>query len=81
MLSFLIYISARVKGFQEAYQLGSLVVLPIVGLFISQMTGVLFLSVAVLAAIELIVLLIDGALVFYTAQQFDRDRLFSTQVR
>jgi len=70
-----------VKGFQEAYQLGSLVVLPIVGLFISQMTGVLFLSVAVLAAIELIVLLIDGALVFYTAQQFDRDRLFSTQVR
>ena len=76
-----IYISARVKGFQEAYQLGSLVVLPIVALLISQMAGLLFLSVPVLIVISMVVLLMDGVLVSYTAKQFDRNRLFATQVK
>ncbi len=46
-----IFISAKVKGFQEAYQLGGVVVLPIIGLVIGQATGFLFISVQLLLGI------------------------------
>jgi len=39
-----VLVSARVKGFQEAYQLGGLVVLPIVALMVGQMAGAVFLG-------------------------------------
>ncbi|NLW56629.1 MAG: ABC transporter permease, partial [Firmicutes bacterium] len=36
-----VFISAKVKGFQEAYQLGGLVILPLLALIIGQITGLL----------------------------------------
>jgi ABC-2 type transport system permease protein len=43
-LGFTVLISARVNTFQEAYQLGGLVVLPVVGIMISQGAGALYLG-------------------------------------
>src|SRR3712207_5462587 len=47
----LVLVSARVRGFQEAYQLGGLVVLPIVALLVSQLTGALYLEVGLIGLI------------------------------
>jgi hypothetical protein len=51
----LVHISARVRGFQEAYQLGGLVVLPLVLLLVGQLIGVLYLDLGVIAALGAIV--------------------------
>ena len=76
-----VYVSARVKGFQEAYQLGGLVILPIIALFVSQMTGIMFFSSLVLGALGFIMLVVDLFLVYKTTKDFDRNRLFMSQVK
>lgn len=75
-----VYVSARVKGFQEAYQLGGLVILPIIALFVSQMAGIMFFSSLVLVALGFIMLVVDLFLVYKTTKDFDRNRLFMSQV-
>jgi ABC-type Na+ efflux pump permease subunit len=50
-LGITVLISSRVKTFQEAYQLRSIVVLPIVALVIGQAAGVLYLSTALTFAL------------------------------
>ncbi|AJY73625.1 ABC transporter permease subunit [Paenibacillus beijingensis] len=54
-----VFISAKVKGFQEAFQLGGLVVLPVLGLVVSQATGLLLLSPLVLLVIGAVLLVIN----------------------
>lgn len=76
-----VYVSARVKGFQEAYQLGGLVILPIIALFVSQMAGIMFFSSLVLVALGFIMLVVDLFLVYKTTKDFDRNRLFMSQVK
>jgi ABC-type Na+ efflux pump permease subunit len=51
----LVHVSARVRGFQEAYQLGGLVVLPLVLLLVGQLTGVLYFDLPVIAVLGAIV--------------------------
>jgi ABC-type Na+ efflux pump permease subunit len=46
-LGFTVLVSARVKTLQEAFQLGGLVVLPVVALMLGQIGGVLYLSAPV----------------------------------
>jgi ABC-2 type transport system permease protein len=46
----LVLVSARVRGFQEAYQLGGLVVLPVVVVLVGQVTGVLYFDVPLVVA-------------------------------
>ncbi|WP_223067739.1 ABC transporter permease subunit [Paenibacillus caui] len=58
-----VLISAKVKGFQEAYQLGGLAVLPVLGLVVSQATGMLLLSPLALLVIGALLLIVDVCLV------------------
>ncbi|WP_059104096.1 ABC transporter permease subunit [Shouchella shacheensis] len=58
-----ILISAKVKGFQEAYQLGGLVVLPIVALVIGQAVGFLFIRPLLLLAIAFAIVVLS--LIFF----------------
>lgn len=59
----LVQVSARVRGFQEAYQLGGLVILPLVILLFGQLTGVLYLDeVAALVLAALVWLVAVGSL-------------------
>jgi ABC-2 type transport system permease protein len=69
--------SARVNTFQEAYQLGSLVVLPVVMLLIGQVTGLFYLHVIFVALLGLAVWLLDGLLLWFSAQSLRRSELLT----
>ena len=72
-----ILVSARVRTFQEAYQLGGVVVLPIVMLMFGQMAGVLFFSVPVTAILGLVLWLIAGALLWFAIRTFQRSEMIA----
>ena len=68
-------VSVRVKTTQEAFQLGGVVVLPVVGLLISQATGVMLLSVWLLVAAGFVALAIAAALLAVGTRSLSRTRL------
>lgn len=76
-LSITVLISSRVKTFQEAYQLGSVVVLPVVALVIGQAAGVLYLSAGFAFALGLGAWLIDAALLWFGVKTFQREKLLA----
>lgn len=75
-----VLISAKVKGFQEAYQLSGLVILPVLALLFSQLAGILFLDSRVLFIIGLILLVADLVLIKTMGRYLNRNRLFESQV-
>ncbi|GFN31392.1 ABC transporter permease subunit [Paenibacillus xylaniclasticus] len=75
-----IMISARSKGFQEAQQLGGIIVLPIVALAISQLTGVVLLNIQWLFAIGCVLLVVNLLLLRRLAKSNQRHILFERQV-
>ena len=75
-----VIVSARVKGFQEAYQMGGLVVLPILALILSQAIGVLVVDAWLLWWGGLVILAVDIALLRFIRRHFHRDQLFESQV-
>ena len=76
-----VFISARVATFQAAYQMGGLVVLPMLLLVAGQATGVLVFSVPVVLAVGLGLWLVDGLLLWLALGRLDRQQLFAGQVR
>lgn len=68
-------VSARVNSFQEAYQLGGVVVLPLVALIVSQAAGVIYLSVSLVLLLGLIVWLLNGVLLWFAVASFQRGEL------
>lgn len=76
-LSITVLISSRVKTFQEAYQMGGMVVLPVVALMIGQVAGVLYLSAGFAFVLGLGVWLLDAALLWFGARTFRRENLLA----
>lgn len=72
-----VLISARVNSFQEAYQTGSLVVLPVIILLIGQISGAFYLHVGLVALIGLVIWLIDGLLFWWAERTFRRGELLA----
>jgi ABC-type Na+ efflux pump permease subunit len=70
-----VLVSARAEGFQEAYQLGAIVVLPIIFLVIGQATGVMYFSTWLVLLLGLLVWLVDIALLGFGARTFRRSEL------
>ena len=70
-----VFISARVRGFQEASQLGAVIVIPVVALVGAQVTGAMALSVPLVALIGLGLWMIDGVLLWMGGKVFTRPRL------
>lgn len=75
-----VFISAKVRTFQAAYQLGGIVVLPVIGLIVGQISGVLLLSVQAIVWIGVGLAVIDVALLLLLRSFLDRPRLFESQV-
>lgn len=75
-----VLVSARSKSFQEAQQIGGLVILPIVGLFVGQATGMLLISPIILLIVGLILLVINLLLLFLISKYNNRNTLFESQV-
>lgn len=76
-LSVTVLISSRVQSFQEAFQLGGFVVLPIVVLLVGQVSGVMYFSKGMVALLGLGFWLIDIALLAIGARIFRRENLLT----
>lgn len=75
VILFNVLISAKVRGFQEAYQLGSVVVIPIVILIISQLFGYFFLNTWRIFFMGLIVFFIDLVFIRWISHRNHRLKL------
>lgn len=76
-----VFISARVSTFQAAYQLGGVVVLPVIGLLVGNVTGILLFSTPLIVIIGLALGAINTVLLLILRRHLDRARLFESQVR
>lgn len=75
-----VLISAKVKTFQEAQQFGGLLVLPIVGIIISQASGMFFLSPLLLFLIGAGLLIANLVLIKLVTKFNNRNTLFQSQI-
>jgi ABC-type Na+ efflux pump permease subunit len=76
-LTTMVLVSIRVNTFQEAYQMGGIVVLPIVALMISQAAGVMYFSVGLVLLLGLGLWVMDAALLWFGAKTFQRSELIA----
>lgn len=76
-LSATVWVSARVDTFQEAYQLGGVLVLPIIALVVAQATGLLYLSGIFVVLLGAIAWALAVVLLRAGARRFTRDELAS----
>lgn len=76
-LAVTVLISSRVKTFQEASQLGGIVVLPIVILLIAQLSGAFFLGPAITFVLGAVVWLLDAGLLWFGVKTFRREELLA----
>ncbi len=72
-----VLVSVRVNTFQEAYQIGGVVVLPIILLVVGQAAGVVVLSTAVVAALGAGLWVVAVALLVLGARSFRRGELLA----
>jgi ABC-2 type transport system permease protein len=76
-VSVMVVISSRAQGFQDANQLGGLVVLPVIALFYAQVAGALFINVSIMLMMGLIVWLLTGLLIWLGSRSFHRNRFLA----
>lgn len=76
-LSSMVIVSARVKGFQEAYQLGGSMVLPIILLVIGQAAGVIYFNTFVVFLLGVIFWAINALLLWVGARSFERSEMIA----
>ena len=71
----MVFVSARAQGFQDAYQTGGLVVLPILALMAGQMTGVMFFTIGVVFFLGLALWVLLSVLLWWASRGFSREEL------
>ena len=74
-ISVLVVVSARVRGFQEAYQLGGVIVLPVVALVVAQLLGAVILDTRLALLLGAIVWVIAATVLFLASRGFRRESL------
>ncbi|WP_405171921.1 ABC transporter permease subunit [Paenibacillus sp. FSL H8-0280] len=75
-----VLISAKVRGFQEAYQLGGLIVLPLIALVAGQASGMLLIGPWMLLIIGAVLLLISVVLLRLVTSWNSRQQLAESQI-
>lgn len=76
-LSTMVLVSSRASGFQDAYQIGGVVVLPLILLVVGQAAGVLYFNLGLVLTVGLIFYLIDAALLLLGARTFRRTEIIA----
>lgn len=74
-LSVMVLVSSKVKSFQEANQLGGVVVVPILLLVFGQLGGVLYFSLPMVLLIGLVLWIVDTVLIVFGVKTFQRGEL------
>ena len=77
VISIVVLISAKARGFQEANAIGGSVILPVIGLVAAQASGLMVLSSGLIAATALLFALVDAALLYLIVRVFKRSRIVS----
>ncbi|PRA08516.1 MULTISPECIES: ABC transporter permease subunit [unclassified Paenibacillus] len=75
-----VLISAKVRGFQEAYQLGGLIVLPLIALVAGQASGMLLIGPWMLLMIGAVLMLISVVLLRLVTSWNSRQQLAESQI-
>jgi ABC-2 type transport system permease protein len=75
VLGVVVLVSARAQGFQDASQLGGLIVLPVLLMLVLQVSGVMYFSTALVFLLGLVLWLLDGLLIWLGSRSFRRGRL------
>jgi ABC-type Na+ efflux pump permease subunit len=70
-----VLVSVRAQGFQDAYQMGAMVVIPIVLLVVGQAMGVMYFSTWLVLLLGLILWALTGALLWFGGKTFRRSEL------
>jgi ABC-type Na+ efflux pump permease subunit len=73
----MVFVSARAQGFQDAYQIGGMVVLPVILLMVGQISGVMYFNLPVVLLVGLVIWLIDVGLLRVASQRFRRAELMT----
>lgn len=73
----MVFVSARAQGFQDAYQIGGMVVLPVLLLMVGQISGVMYFSLGVVLLVGLVIWLIDVGLLWLASKRFRRAELMT----
>jgi len=73
----MVFASARAQGFQDAYQTGGMVVLPVLALMVGQISGVMYFSLGVVMIVGLVIWLIDAVLLWFASKSFRRGELMT----
>ncbi len=76
-LGAMVLVSSRVSTFQEAYQLGGLIVIPVVLLLFGQLGGILYFSPFIVILIGLLIWLPTIGLIWFGAKTFKRGELIA----
>jgi ABC-type Na+ efflux pump permease subunit len=76
-LGAMVLVSSRVSTFQEAYQLGGVVVIPLVLMLLGQIAGVVYFSPLVVVGVGCVLWLLALALIGYGARTFQRGALIA----
>jgi ABC-2 type transport system permease protein len=74
-LGAMVLASARVRTFQEASQLGGVVVIPLVLLVVAQTSGVLYFSTTLVIVLGLVVWIINAAMLYTAIRRFRREEI------
>ncbi len=74
-LGVMVLVSARAQGFQDANQIGGMVVLPVLLLIFGQISGVMYFNVTFVFLMGLVIWLLDGMLIWKGSHSFRRSRL------
>ena len=73
----MVFVSARAQGFQDAYQTGGMIVLPVVALMIGQISGVMYFSLGVVLLVGLVIWSIDLVLLRLASKRFRRTEMMT----
>jgi ABC-type Na+ efflux pump permease subunit len=76
-LGAMILVSSKVSTFQDAYQLGAMVVLPVLLLVFGQVAGVLYLNVLAVMLTGLLLWAIDAVILWYGIRTFRRSEIIA----
>lgn len=72
-----VIVSSRVNDPRSAQQIGTIIVLPIMGIIFGQIAGVFFLSVPIVVMSAVILLLIDGGVLAIGVKLFEREAILT----
>jgi len=73
----MVFVSVRAQGFQDAYQTGGMVVLPVLALMVGQISGVMYFSLGVVLFVGLAIWLLDLLLLWFASKSFRRGELMT----